>query len=110
MERTESRGGSGVGLGTAVKGAAHVGESSGLETRGQEESQLQQDPEERERGKMEEKWSLGALIEKPDFVSAPSQAGKHFHPYFACVQISERPLLMANLSHFRRDSKILNIG
>lgn len=96
MERTQSREGGGVRLGMAVKGAVHAGESSGLEIRGQEESQVQEDPEEKEGGKMGGKRRLGALIERSDFFPAASQPGKHFHPYFTCMQISERPLPIAN--------------
>jgi len=59
---------------------------------------------------MGEKWRSGALTEKAEFVPAPSQPGKLFHPYFACMQISERSVLITNLFHSRRDSKILNIG
>lgn len=107
MERTECRAGRGVGLGMAVKGAEHAGGISGLGIRGQKESHLQDNPEEREGRKMGgkmEAWSIDRNV------PAPSQPEKHFHPGFACVQISERPLLITNLPHSRRDSKILNIG
>lgn len=55
-------------------------------------------------GEKMEAWSIDRNV------PAPSQPEKHFHPGFACVQISERPLLITNLPHSRRDSKILNIG
>lgn len=51
LERTECGQGGGAGLRTAVKAAVCAGESSGFETRGQEERQLQQNLEEREERK-----------------------------------------------------------